>query len=193
MSEEKRNKIKHGIIMQGSILAVAGLIARMIGILRRIPLTNIIGDAGNGYYAAAYEVYALILLLSSYSLPLAVSKLVAARVSRGQYKNANRIFMGSLCFALISGGIAMFFVLFFAEFLAANVMAEPMSAVALRMLAPTLLIVAVMGVFRGYFQGLGSMTPTAISQIVEQIFLVVFSLLFADIFLEKVPLTESLC
>ena len=185
MSEEKKNKIKHGIIMQGSILAVAGLIARMIGILRRIPLTNIIGDAGNGYYAAAYEVYALILLLSSYSLPLAVSKLVAARVSRGQYKNANRIFMGSLCFALISGGIAMFFVLFFAEFLAVNVMAEPMSAVALRMLAPTLLIVAVMGVFRGYFQGLGSMTPTAISQIVEQIFLVVFSLLFADIFFGK--------
>ena len=61
-------------------------------------------------------------------------------------------------------------------------MGEPMSAIGLRFLAPTLFIVAIMGVFRGYFQGLGSMTPTAISQIVEQIFLVIFSLLFADLF-----------
>ena len=88
---EKKQKIKNGIIVQGSILAIAGIIARLIGIVRRIPLTNIIGDAGNGYYSVAYEVYSIILLLSSYSLPLAVSKLVAARVSRGQHKNADNI------------------------------------------------------------------------------------------------------
>ena len=178
---ERGKKIRNGIVIQGGILAAAGLIARAIGIVRRIPLTNIIGDVGNGYYAAAYELYAIILLLSSYSLPLAVSKMVAARVSRGQYKNAKKIFKASLVFATISGGLACLIVLFFADFLAGSVMGEPMSATALRVLAPTLLIVAVMGVFRGYFQGLGTMTPTAISQIVEQIFLVVFSLLFAQI------------
>lgn len=178
---ERAKKIRNGIVVQGGILAAAGIIARAIGIVRRIPLTNIIGDVGNGYYAAAYELYAIILLLSSYSLPLAVSKMVAARVSRGQYKNAKKIFKASLLFAFVSGGIACLIVLFFADFLAGTVMNEPMSATALRVLAPTLLIVAVMGVFRGYFQGLGTMTPTAISQIVEQIFLVVFSLLFANI------------
>lgn len=178
---ERGKKIRNGIVIQGGILAAAGLIARAIGIVRRIPLTNIIGDVGNGYYAAAYELYAIILLLSSYSLPLAVSKMVAARVSRGQYKNAKKIFKASLVFALVSGGIACFFVLIFADFLAGTVMGEPMSATALRVLAPTLLLVAVMGVFRGYFQGLGTMTPTAISQIVEQVFLVIFSLFFANL------------
>lgn len=178
---ERAKKIRNGLVVQGGILAAAGLIARAIGIVRRIPLTNIIGDVGNGYYAAAYELYAIILLLSSYSLPLAVSKMVAARVSRGQYKNAKKIFKASLLFATVSGGLACLIVLFFADFLTGSVMGEPMSATALRVLAPTLLIVAIMGVFRGYFQGLGTMTPTAISQIVEQIFLVVFSLVFANI------------
>ncbi len=189
---ERGKKVRNGIIMQGGILAAAGLIARAIGIVRRIPLTNIIGDVGNGFYAAAYELYAIILLLSSYSLPLAVSKMVAARVSRGQYKNAQKIFRASLVFAVISGGIACLAVLIFADFLAGNVMGEPMSATALRMLAPTLLIVAVMGVFRGYFQGLGTMTPTAISQIVEQIILVIASLLFASIAFEKGALYDTL-
>lgn len=182
---EKNKKIRNGIIMQGSILAIAGIIARLIGILRRIPLTNIIGDAGNGYYSVAYEVYSIILLLSSYSLPLAVSKLVAARVSRGQYKNADKILKGALVFACCTGGLACLFVLIFADCLAGTVMGQPMSAIGLRFLAPTLFLVAIMGVFRGYFQGIGSMTPTAISQIVEQIFLVIFSLIFADFFFQK--------
>lgn len=189
---ERGKKIRNGIIVQGGILAAAGLIARAIGIIRRIPLTNIIGDVGNGYYAAAYELYAIILLLSSYSLPLAVSKMVAARVSRGQYRNANKIFKASLVFAVVSGGIACLVVLLFADFLAGTVMGEPMSATALRMLAPTLLIVAVMGVFRGYFQGLGTMTPTAISQIVEQIILVITSLIFASVAFQKGSLYDSL-
>ena len=103
---ERSKKVRNGIVIQGSILAIAGLIVRAIGIVRRIPLTNIIGDAGNGFYGAAYEIYAIILLLSSYSLPLAVSKMVAARVSRGQYRNAKKIFKASLVFAVVSGGLA---------------------------------------------------------------------------------------
>ena len=189
---ERTKKIRNGIVMQGSILAAAGLIARAIGIIRRIPLTNIIGDAGNGFYSAAYEIYAIILLLSSYSLPLAVSKMVAARVSRGQYRNAKKIFKASLLFSIVSGGTACLFVFIFADFLAGTVMSQPMSATALKVLAPTLLIVAVMGVFRGYFQGLGTMTPTAISQIVEQIFLVIFSLIFADIAFGRGQLYDNL-
>lgn len=179
--KEKRNSVRNSIVIQGGVLAVAGLLARVIGLVRRIPLTGIIGDVGNGFYAAAYEVYAIILLLSSYSLPLAVSKLVSARISRGQYKNAQKILKGAFIFALISGGLACIFVFIFADWLAGSLMMEPRSATALRVLAPALLVVALMGVLRGYFQGTGNMTPTAISQIVEQIVLVVVSLVGASI------------
>ncbi|MCR5590495.1 MAG: polysaccharide biosynthesis protein, partial [Lachnospiraceae bacterium] len=156
-------------IVQGGILAVAGIISRIIGFLYRIPLQNTIGDAGMGYYSAAFQIYSIMLIISSYSLPVAVSKLVAARAAKGQYRNARRFFHGALLFAILTGGATCLIVLFGADTLAGNIMSMPKSAIALRMLAPTLLIVAVMGVIRGYFQGLGTMVPTAFSQLVEQI------------------------
>lgn len=168
-------------IVQGGILAVAGIIARILGMIKRIPLTNIIGDVGNGYYGIAYEVYNIVLLISSYSLPLAVSKLVSVRVSRGEYRNANRVFRMAMLFAFLTGGIACILVLTGGDFLAGTVMLEPMSAMALRVLGPTLFLVAIMGVMRGYYQGLGTMMPTAVSQVVEQICLVIVSLLSASV------------
>ncbi len=183
MGKKKRTKsIAGSILVQGGILAIAGIIARAIGLIRRIPLTNIIGDMGNGYYANAYEIYSIVLLLSSYSLPVAISRLVASRTERGQIKNTQKYFKGALLFALISGGLSCGLVMVFADTLATTVMGEPKSAMALRVLAPTLLIFAIMGAFRGYFQGKGTMVVTAISQIIEQIVLVVTSLVFASIF-----------
>lgn len=181
MTNVTKKKNKNNFIVQGGILAFAGILVRLIGLLKRIPLTNIIGDEGNGFYAAAYETYSIILLISSYSLPLAVSKLVSARVGKGQFKNARKIYKGALLFAIISGGVASVLVFVFADFIAGTLMLEPMSALALKVLAPALLIVAIMGVFRGYFQGLGTMMPTAVSQIVEQIFVVIASLAGASV------------
>ena len=74
-------------IVQGSILAAAGIIVRLIGMLYRIPLANYIGDEGNGYYSAAYNIYSILLILSSYSLPVAVSKMVSARLAKNQYRS----------------------------------------------------------------------------------------------------------
>jgi len=176
-----RKKIVKGLVFQGSILALAGIICRIIGIARRVPLTNIIGDIGNGYYSAAYEFYSIILILSSYSLPAAVSKLIAQRQSRGQYKKMQKVFKGALLFAIISGGFFSIVVFIFADFFATKIMAESMSTMALRVLAPTIFIVALMAVFRGYFQGLGVMHFTAASQIFEQIILVIVSLSAAKI------------
>ncbi len=181
-AKHKRNTLAGSILVQGGILAIAGIIARAIGLVRRIPLTNIIGDMGNGYYSNAYEIYSIVLLLSSYSLPVAISRLVAARTEKGQIRNTQKYFKGALIFALISGGISCMAVMIFADKLAANIMGEAKSAMALRVLAPTLLIFAIMGAFRGYFQGKGTMVVTAVSQIVEQIILVVTSLVFASIF-----------
>ena len=135
MSKETKNSVAGGILVQGGILALAGIISRAIGLVRRIPLTNIIGDVGNGYYANAYEIYSIILLLSSYSLPVAISRLVAARTEKGQSKNTQKLFHGALLFAVISGGLSCILVLIFADFLATTVMGEPKSAMALRVLA----------------------------------------------------------
>ena len=164
-----RNPQNSNFIVQGGILAFAGIISRIIGFVYRIPLQNTIGDAGMGYYSAAFQIYSIMLIISSYSLPVAVSKLVAARAAKGQFRNARRFFHGALMFAILTGGATCLVVLFGADRLAGNIMSMPKSAIALRMLAPTLLIVAVMGVIRGYFQGLGTMVPTAFSQLIEQI------------------------
>ena len=164
-----QNKKSSNFIVQGGILAVAGVISRFIGLIYRVPMQRTIGDAGMGYYSAAFQIYSLMLLISSYSLPVAVSKLVAGYIGRGQYRNANRIYKGSLLFACVTGGTTCLFVFFGADFLAGTLMNLPKSAVALRVLAPTLLVVALMGVMRGYFQGMGTMMPTATSQLIEQI------------------------
>lgn len=168
-------KKKSNFIVQGSILAMAGVLSRIIGIVRRFPMEHIIGDKGNGFYSTAYEVYAIMLIISCYSLPLAVSKVVASKISKRQYQSAERAFRCAMVFAVVSGGITFLICELFGDFLATDVMLEPMSAMALKVLGPALLIVSVMGVFRGYFQGLGTMVPTAVSQILEQIFVLIGS------------------
>lgn len=177
MGIQQKNK---SFLLQGMILASAGIITRLIGIAYRIPVNNILGDEGQGFYGCAFSVYNIALLLTSYSLPLAVSKLVSARVSKEEYKNARRILKGAFIFAIIAGLLVSLCVFFFSDFIANNIMSLKLSAYALRVLAPGLFIVAIMGVFRGYFQGMGTMIPTAISQILEQIVNAVVSVIGAS-------------
>ena len=181
VAKQKKN---NSFLMQGMILAAAGIITRIIGIVYRIPVANILGTEGQGFYATAFSIYNIALLLTSYSLPLAVSKLISARVSKGERKNAMRIFKGALWFAFIVGSAVACIVFFFSDFIAKTIMSMAPSAYALRVLAPGLLIVAVMGVLRGFFQGMGTMMPTAISQILEQIVNAVVSIIGASYLLE---------
>lgn len=167
--ETQQKKNNHSFLMQGMILAAAGIITRLIGIAYRIPLNNILGDEGQGFYGCAFSIYNIALLLTSYSLPLAVSKLVSARVAKGEHKNALRILKGALIFAIIAGALAGGIVYIFGDFIAGKIMSLQLSVYALKVLAPGLFIVAIMGVLRGYYQGLGTMVPTAVSQIIEQI------------------------
>ena len=164
---KKNNKSNY--LFQGAILASASIIVRMIGLVYRIPLGRIIGDVGNSYYSCAFEVYSLILLISSYSLPLAVSKIVSARVGTGDKTNINRILKCALGFGLFVGIIGSLIAYFGADFLTGTLLNTPEGAICLRVLAPCILIMGVLGVLRGYFQGLGTMIPTAISQVIEQI------------------------
>lgn len=175
MSNSERNFIK-----QGSILALAGIIVRLIGMLYRIPLANIIGDEGNGIYSVAYNVYNIAMVLSSYGLPMAVSKLVSTELAKRRYRNTERIFKMVLCYAVLSGGIAASLIFFGADFLAENVYSGYAGIERpLRVLAPTVFIVAILGTIRGFFQGHNTMLPTAVSQVIEQIINAVVSILAA--------------
>lgn len=157
-------------LKQGSVLAVASILVRMIGLVYRIPVANIIGDEGNGIYSAAFEIYNILLIISSYGMPMAVSKMVSAKCAQRRYKSAYHIFRCSMVFSIISGGLAALFVYFGADMLEARFFSKYRGiAIPLRILAPTIFIVAVMGVFRGLFQGRKTMMPTAVSQIFEQI------------------------
>ncbi len=160
---EKRKS--NGFVLQAAILACAGLLTRIIGLLYGVPLTRIIGDLGNGYYSSAYNIYAIILLLSSYSIPMAVSKIISAKLVLKEYNNANRIFKCALIYVVIVGGIAALITFIFAPEIVDVEQAIP----ALRILAPTIFFSGLLSVFRGYIQAYDTMIPTSISQIVEQV------------------------
>ena len=165
----KRNNSGTSFLVQGSILAIASIVSRIIGLIYRLPMTDIIGDQGNNYYSCAFDVYNVVLIISSFSLPTAVSKLVSTYRAKRQKKMVYQILKGSLLFALITGGVAALVVFFGAEFFTGNLLKTPYGVFALRVLAPVLLIVAILGVLRGFFQGMGTMMPSAISQILEQL------------------------
>lgn len=166
---QKPERKNSGFLVQGSIYAASGIISSIIGLMYRLPLTRIIGDEGNGYYSAAFNVYTIILLLSSYSLPLAVSKMVSARVATKNYKNADRILKASLGYATLVGFIGCAVIFSCADWFAGSFLHIPEAAYPLRALAPTVWIVSYLGVCRGYWQGHSTMVPTALSQVIEQI------------------------
>lgn len=177
MSNHTQSKSNSGnFLVQGSILAAAGIIVRFIGLLYKIPMTRALGNDGIGYYNTAYEIYNIGLILSSYSLPLAISKLIAARRVKGLMQDAHRVFISGLIFGLVSGGLMTAILLFGGNWIADVVYNSPSSALPLKVMAPTILVFSIMGVIRGYFQGLGTMIPTSISQIIEQIVNAVISI-----------------
>ena len=174
-----------GFVRQAGILAMAGIIVRIIGILYRSPLTGIIGDEGNGYYSSAYNIYTIILLISSYSIPSAISKVIAQRLALREYKNAHKIFHCAILYVVVVGGIASLF-----TFFGAGLLVEDNSKVVLRVFAPTIFLSGLLGVLRGYFQAHRTMVQTSVSQILEQILNAIVSLLAAHLLIQTV-LTET--
>ena len=174
-----REKKEHNFLVHGGILAAASLFVRFIGMVYRIPMVNIIGSKGNAYYSSAYSVYNILLLLSSYSLPLSVSKMVSARISNGKFKETGRVMTVAMVFALISGLVFGLITYFGADFFCDRILNSPASAIALKWMAPTIFLMAVVGVLRGFFQGMETTIPTALSQIFEQIVNAVVSVVMA--------------
>lgn len=140
------------------------MISRVIGLLYRSPLHRVIGKTGLGYYSSAYNYYTIILLISSYSIPSAISKVIAQKLGVGEYRNAHRIFLCAIWYVLVVGTVASLFLFF-----AAGWFVAPEAVPVLRTFAPTVFIYGLLGVLRGYFQAHRTFTPTSVSQILEQI------------------------
>jgi stage V sporulation protein B len=182
MRQEKimtdNKKKSNSLLVQGSILVMTSFISRLIGLCYRFPLTRIVGKIGMDYYGTAYSIYSILLVVSTYSVPTAISKMISEREAVKDYENSRRIFKGSLIAMTLVGLFMSLLFYFGADFLAGTVQ-TPMAASALRVLAPVLLVTSILGVVRGYFQGFNTMVPTAVSQIIEQIVNAVISVLAA--------------
>lgn len=181
MNEKEKKKSGRNFLVQGSILAAASIIAKIIGMIYRIPLTNVLGDEGNSYYSTANEIYNIVLMISSFGLPLAVSKLVSERIHKGEHRNAHRVFLCAVRFAVFTGGLLALLTYALAGVITKYMLSYELAVYGLRVLAPAILIFAIVGTFRGYFQGYSNMVPTAISQVIEQIVNAIVTLVCANI------------
>lgn len=177
---------KKSFVKGAAILAVAGLIAKAIGALFRIPLMNIIGTEGMGIYQLAYPIYAFLLVISTSGIPTAISKLVSERIAVGDQRGAYRVFRTSFKLLFIIG-IVTSLILLVGSPIFAKMQGNESGVYALMAIAPSLFFVSLMSSYRGYFQGLQHMTPTALSQIVEQFGKLIMGLTFASLWIDKGP------
>lgn len=178
---EKKSGEENNILAQATILMVAGIIVRVISVLYRSPVTSIIGDEGNGYYSFAMNIYTMLLLISSYSIPMAVSKILSGKMALKEYRDAHKVFKCALIYVFVVGGIASLFTYFGASLLIPE--SQSNAVPALKVLAPAIFMSGFLGVFRGYFQSHGGMMPTSVSQIIEQIMNAIVSVGAAVLFI----------
>ena len=174
LSGQKQNTFFGG----AAVLALGILVVKLIGMFYKIPLTNIIGEQGNADFGNAYNIYAVLLTISTAGLPVAVSKMVSEANALGRRNQVHKIFRISLGVFLLLGGISFFIMFFQADYLA-SLMNDDKAALGIRALAPAVVCVGCLSAFRGYAQGHGQMTPTAVSQIIEALCKLVIGLSLA--------------
>lgn len=179
-----RTQVSKETFLRGAlILTVAGVIVKVIGSVNRILLSRLLGGEGIGLYQMAYPIYLLALSISSAGIPVAISIIVAEKVALSDFRGANRVFRISLGLLAITG-IAFTFILYFGAgwLIEQQFVRDPRAYYAIVALAPAILFVTVLSSYRGYFQGLQMMTPTAVSQIFEQ-FVRVVTMIFLAFYL----------
>ena len=175
----QENKGKKTFLRGAMLLGIAGVIVKMIGALFRVPLTNIIDTDGMGYYQMAYPVYVLVFTISTSGIPVAISRMISERRAQAKYYEAYRVFKVSFWVMLTIGLLTSTVIFVIAPFITGTLQHEPLAVYALRATAPALLICPILSCYRGFFQGQRNMAPTAVSQIVEQVFRVGVGLFLA--------------
>lgn len=181
MKQQDGIKRKPNRLLQGTlILTVAGIVVKVIGSLNWIILSRVLGGEGIGLYQMAFPIYLLALSLSTAGIPVAISIITAEKLAFHDYRGANRVFYLSLAVLSVTGIVLSALVYFGAGWLIEyRVIRDPRAYYSLLALAPAIFLVTLLSSFRGYLQGWQNMTPTAVSQIIEQLFRVGAMLLFA--------------
>ena len=174
------NKILKGT----AVLAIAGIVVKVLGAIFKIPLNALIGAEGLAYYGYAYPLYSLFIVIATAGIPVAISRLVSEKVAVNDYENAQRVFKISRVLMFVIGFISFLICYFGADFMAEHVYKDLGALLPIKAIAPALIFVPVMSSYRGYFQGRQNMNPTAISQFVEQIVRVAVGLVAAFLLLD---------
>lgn len=183
--KKKKNTFAKNVLM----LMFSQVLIKLLGLIYRFAITNVkgFGDVGNGYYSAGYQVYAVLLIISSQGIPGAVSKLVSNKVAKGKYNEAHRVFKVSMVVFGIIGFIASLLLLLSANFVSSKILNVPDVSYVLKVLSPAIFFVCVSAVIRGYFAGLGTMKASSISQALEQFFNCVLTITFVYALIGKEP------
>lgn len=180
MSERKKQSLLTG----AGVLAIATVVVKLIGAVYKIPLTNLIGAEGYGYFTGAYAVYTPLYAISMAGLPVAVAALVSRNVEIGRIKDAERIFRISKRLFLAIGLACTALLILIAKPYS-EMVGAPDNYISVITIAPCVLFCCLMSAYRGYYEGLNNMTPTGVSQVIEAVFKLVIGLVGAYIFMDK--------
>lgn len=185
--EQIKRKKKPSFMKNVLTLMFAQIMVKVLGLVYKFVITNFegFGDTGLGYYSAGYQIYSVLLALSSIGIPSVISKLVSERIAIGDKKGAQRIFKVAMTFFVGLGAILSLGLFFGAEYIATVIFNVPDTKYVMQVLAPAVAFVAASATFRGYFAGLNDMKPTSYSQIIEQLFNCVLSITFVYALLGK--------
>lgn len=166
---------RNSLVRGAAILGAAGLLVKILGAVFRLPLANMIGATGMAYYSPAYYTYTTFVTIATSGIPVAISKMVSERITVGNFEEAHHVYRVSL--KLLTGiGLVSFLIMFFGAGFISELQDIEEAKLPMMAVAPALLIVPVMAAYRGYFQGMQNMRPTAISQVIEQVFRVFIGL-----------------
>ena len=167
----KKQTFLHG----AAWLAMATAIVKLIGAFYKIPLKMIIGDQGYGYFSTAYDIYSVLLMISTAGLPVAMSRMISQANSLGQYNQVRRVYKTSRAIFLGLGIVSSALMVLFSRQLAAF-QEQPNAVYAIMFLGPCALFMGIISTFRGFFQGQENMRPTSVSQVIEAIFKLIVGL-----------------
>lgn len=181
----KREKSQSGLFGQtvkNPIIQFAGVLSYAVLLIMRIPLMNVIDDAGVGLFSPAFELFFLITLFTSYGMTSAMSGIIRHRVKREQYRNAKKVFRAAFFMDLLISVVAAILIVVFASKIANILVLEPHSRMAVMAVAPVIIFGAFIGTFRGYFNGYGLAMLTAHSRYIESISMVICVLFCSRLF-----------
>ena len=176
---EKRRT--EGFLKGALVLMLFGFFSKIIGAVYRIPLTRIIGAEGMGLYQMVFPLYTLMLTISSSGIPSSISKLISENIAKNNYKQVGRVLKASFLLLVCFSVVCFFIVVLFAKTFA-HVQGNNNAEICYYGLAPAIVFVGLISGFRGYFQGLQCMTPSAVSGFIEQAIKMVLGLVFAGKF-----------